>query len=147
MLFRSLAGDLVERPAAPLDETGEAPILGTGFLRNTLSNREGGADLEEFRVRQVVDRVNTVGTVWLGLTFGCAECHDHKFDPITQRDYFRLFAFFNPLDEVNRDAPLPGQLAPYRATRPGYEEARRQILLPVKAEAETLQARWERRLL
>ena len=86
--------------------------IATGFLRNTLSNREGGADLEEFRVRQVVDRTTTVGTTWLGMTLGCAECHDHKFDAISQREFYQLYAFFNDVDEVNFDAPLPGEREP-----------------------------------
>ncbi len=69
-----LAGDLV-------DEPNDSSLIATGFLRNTLSNREGGADLEEYRVEQIVDRTQMVGTIWLGLTIGCARCHDHKYDP------------------------------------------------------------------
>ena len=81
-------------PAILLPDAGDSQRIATGFLRNTLSNREGGADLEEFRVRQVADRTTTVGTTWLGLTFGCAECHDHKFDAISQREFYQLYAFF-----------------------------------------------------
>ena len=80
-----------------------------GFQRNTLTNREGGTDPEQFRVEAVIDRTNTLGTVWLGLTVGCAQCHDHKYDPITQRDYYRLFAFFNTAEEWTIDAPLGGR--------------------------------------
>jgi mono/diheme cytochrome c family protein len=87
-----IAGDL--RPGDAL-----APQVATGFHRNTPINQEGGIDLEQFRVESVVDRVNTTGTVFLGLTIGCAQCHDHKFDPISQREYYQLFAFFNNVDE------------------------------------------------
>ncbi|GMW01114.1 MAG: hypothetical protein AMXMBFR84_22510 [Candidatus Hydrogenedentota bacterium] len=93
-----LAGDLLE------DATRENRIA-TGFNRNTMINQEGGVDKEEFRIEAVFDRVNTAGTVFLGLTMACARCHDHKYDPISQREYFELFAFFNSDDEV--DLPLP----------------------------------------
>ena len=87
-----LAGDL--RPGDALE-----PRIATGFHRNTPINQEGGIDLEQFRVESIVDRVNTTGTVFLGLTIGCAQCHDHKFDPISQREFYQLFAFFNNSDE------------------------------------------------
>src|SRR5258708_40331970 len=80
-----------------------------------LTNREGGVNIEQFRFEQVVDRTNTVGTAWLGLTVGCAQCHDHKYDPISQQEYYQLFAFFNTADEVNIEAPLPGERGPYLA--------------------------------
>lgn len=83
-----LAGDL-------LPEATERQRIATGFHRNTLTNEEGGVDPEEYRVAAVVDRVNTTAEVWLGMTMGCAQCHDHKYDAITQRDYFRLFDVFN----------------------------------------------------
>lgn len=100
-------------------------ILGTGFLRQTLSNREGGADLEEFRVAQIVDRTSMVGTIWLGLTMGCARCHDHEYAPLTQAEFYRLYAFFDDADEVNIDAPLPDEVAGYQRSRPEYERRRR----------------------
>jgi len=87
-----LAGDLVAN--ATLEDR-----IATGFHRNTPINQEGGIDKEQFRVESVVDRVNTTGTVWLGLTVGCCQCHDHKFDPMSQREYYQLFAFFNTVDE------------------------------------------------
>jgi len=96
---QQLAGDLL--PDATVDER-----AATGFHRNTLTNREGGADPEEDRTKQTVDRTNTTGTVWLGLTVGCANCHTHKYDPITQREYFGLYGFFNNIDEV--DVALDG---------------------------------------
>ncbi len=83
-----LAGDLL--PYATLEQK-----VATGFNRNTQINQEGGINREQFRIEAVVDRVNTFGTAFLGLTVSCAQCHDHKFDPVTQREYYQLFAFFN----------------------------------------------------
>lgn len=90
--IEQLAGDLL--PNATEDQK-----IATGFHRNTPINQEGGIDVEQFRVDSVFDRVATTGTVWLGLTIGCAQCHDHKFDPIEQREYYQLFAFLNNQDE------------------------------------------------
>ncbi|MFN9372802.1 MAG: DUF1549 domain-containing protein [Planctomycetaceae bacterium] len=98
--IEQLAGDLL--PNARPDQH-----LATGFHRNTLTNKEGGADPEEFRVAAVVDRVNTTGSVWMGLTVGCAQCHSHKYDPLTLREYYGLFAFFNQADEADLPVPLP----------------------------------------
>src|SRR5438093_1094522 len=83
-----LAGDLL--PDATIGQQ-----IATGFHRNTQINQEGGIDPEQFRVESVLDRVNTTATVFLGVTLGCAQCHDHKFDPFTQREYYQFFAFFN----------------------------------------------------
>src|SRR4029078_13119449 len=74
-------------------------VVANGFHRNTLVNEEGGTDKEQFRVEAVMDRVNTTGSVFLGLTVGGGQCHQHKFDPISQRDYYNLFAIFNNCDE------------------------------------------------
>lgn len=87
-----LAGDLLPKAT-------ESQIIATGFHRNTQINQEGGIDKEQFRIDSVFDRVATTGSVWLGLTIGCAQCHDHKFDPIEQKEYYRLFAFLNNQDE------------------------------------------------
>ncbi len=73
--------------------------LATCFHRNHMTNGEGGRDPEESRIDYVIDRVNTTGTVWLGLTLGCVQCHTHKFDPISHQDYYEMFAFFNSIDE------------------------------------------------
>ncbi|HRI89347.1 MAG TPA: DUF1549 domain-containing protein, partial [Candidatus Hydrogenedentes bacterium] len=135
-----LAGDLL--PNATTQQR-----IGTGILRNTMSNREGGADLEEFRVRQIVARASMVGTAWLGLTIGCAQCHDHKFDPISQREFFGMYAFFNTSDEVNVNAPVGDELERHLAARPAYDAKRAEILAPAIAEIEALQAEWERRML
>ncbi|MCG8598746.1 MAG: PSD1 and planctomycete cytochrome C domain-containing protein [Verrucomicrobiales bacterium] len=92
--IRQIAGDLLPDPD-------KATLVATGFHRNTLINQEGGTDDEQFRNEEVVDRVNTTGAVWLGLTLGCAQCHTHKFDPITHKEYFEMFAFFNQGTDVN----------------------------------------------
>ena len=97
--IEQLAGDLL--PNRNLDT-----LVATGFNRNTLTNREGGTDPEQFRDEQVLDRAATLGTVWLGLTVGCAQCHNHKFDPISQKEFYQLTAFFNTQEEVNIQAPL-----------------------------------------
>ena len=80
-------------------------LVATGFHRNTLINEEGGTDQEQFRVEAVVDRVNTTGAVWLGLTVGCARCHAHKYDPISQVEYYQLFALLNNCDEPTIEVP------------------------------------------
>lgn len=132
-----IAGDLLPN-ATPGQK------VATGFHRNTLTNREGGVDNNQFRFENTVDRAATVSTVWLGLTAGCAQCHDHKFDPIPQKDFYRLFAFFDNLDEVDIDAPRPGELGPYLAARGEYQQKRRQLLDEYKVPE--LQAAWEQRL-
>ncbi|MDA9856712.1 PSD1 and planctomycete cytochrome C domain-containing protein [Rubripirellula sp.] len=90
--IEQLAGDLL--PDATVGQQ-----VATGFHRNTQINQEGGIDREQYRIDSVFDRVATTGTVWMGLTIGCAQCHDHKFDPIKQEEFYQLFAFFNDQDE------------------------------------------------
>lgn len=99
-----LAGDL--RQGSTLEQR-----VATGFHRNTQINQEGGIDKEQFRVESIIDRVNTTATVWLGLTVGCAQCHDHKYDPISQREYYQLFAFFNNADEPTIPVASPEEIA------------------------------------
>lgn len=92
-----IAGDLADAPA------------GTGFHRNAALNTEAGVDKEEARYQNLVDRVNTIGRVWMGLTIGCAQCHTHKYDPITIRDYYSFYAFFDNTedrDDAKTKAPL-----------------------------------------
>jgi hypothetical protein len=101
-VIEQLAGDLL--PKATRDQR-----VATGFHRNTLFNQEGGIDQEQFRNEFVVDRVNTTGSVFFGLTIGCCQCHDHKYDPIAQREFYQLFAFFNSCDEPTIDLPTPEQ--------------------------------------
>ncbi len=90
--LEQFAGDLL--PNATPEQK-----IATCFHRNHMTNGEGGRDKEESRIDYVIDRVNTMGTVWLGLTLGCTQCHSHKFDPITHSDYYSLNAFFNSIDE------------------------------------------------
>jgi len=96
--IEQLAGDLLDNPT-------QEQLIATGFHRNTLINQEGGTDDEQFRNESVVDRVNTTGAVWMGLTAGCAQCHTHKYDPLTQHEYYQLFAFFNSTQDVNTTSP------------------------------------------
>lgn len=105
--LEQFAGDLL--PGATPEQ-----IVATCFHRNHMTNGEGGRDPEESRVDYVIDRVNTVGTVWLGLTMGCAQCHTHKFDPIQQNEYYGLAAFFNSIDE---DGKAGGGAKPFQAYR------------------------------
>ena len=95
-VLEQFAGDLL--PNATNEQ-----LTATGFHRNTPSNYEGGIDFEQYRVEAVADRVATTGTVFLGLTVGCARCHDHKFDPVSQREFYQLFAFLNNVDEVDKE--------------------------------------------
>ena len=103
--IEQVAGDLL--PGASVSQR-----VATGFHRNTMINEEGGADVEEFRFASIVDRVATTGAVWLGLTIQCAQCHSHKFDPITQREYYRFLAFFDNVDEP--ELPLPDPAIAHR---------------------------------
>ena len=87
-LTEQLAGDLL--PNATQDQ-----LVATGFLRHSMLNEEGGVDPEQFRMDAMFDRMDAVGKAMLGLTIQCAQCHNHKFDPLTQEEYFGLFAFLN----------------------------------------------------
>jgi hypothetical protein len=107
--IEQLAGDLL--PDATDDQK-----IATGFHRNTLTNTEGGTNAEEFRSAAIVDRVNTTFQVWMGTTMACAQCHNHKYDPLTQKEYFQAYAIFNNCEDANtaNDAPfvemaLPGK--------------------------------------
>lgn len=98
--LEQLAGDLLPNPT-------EDQLIATAFHRNTTTNSEGGTDDEEFRNAAIVDRVNTTMAVWMGTTIACAQCHDHKYDPFTQQDYFRLFAFLNNTEDADRNDEAP----------------------------------------
>ena len=104
-----LAGDLLPRPANPDDRRDQ--LLATAFNRNHQQTQEGGVVDEEYRTEYVADRVATFGKAFLGLTTECARCHDHKYDPISQKDYFSLFAFFNSNSERGQ-IPYNGEAAP-----------------------------------
>ena len=90
-----LAGDLLPDPT-------DDQLIATAFHRNTMTNSEGGTDDEQFRNEAVIDRVNTTMQVWMGTTIACAQCHNHKYDPITQKEYFEFFAFFNNTEDSDR---------------------------------------------
>ena len=134
-VVEQVAGDLLPEPST-------SQLVATGFHRNTLLNLEGGIDFEQYRVEAVADRVDATGAVFLGLTVGCARCHDHKYDPISQREYYRLFAFFNNIDELAADwgeagrrrahEPLlffgsPEELAKKQAVRAQLEALEREL--------------------
>src|SRR5262249_23875660 len=113
--IEQLAGDLL--PSATLEQR-----IASGFNRNHMINFEGGAIPEEYHTAYLVDRVNTTGTVWLGLTIGCAQCHDHKFDPITQKEFYQLFAFFHNVPENGLDGSK-GNAAPLlKVPSPGQKQ-------------------------
>jgi cytochrome c553 len=125
-----LAGDLIDTNSLPPRASCLDPLIATGFHRNTQINQEGGIDPEQFRVESVMDRVNTTATAFLGLTLACAQCHDHKFDPFTQRDYYQFYAFFNNTieDGHGKDAPegvleIPGENEAADNARQELEEA------------------------
>jgi len=106
--IEQLAGDLLPDPS-------EDQIVATAFHRNTMQNDEGGTDDEEFRVAAVVDRVNTTMQVWMATTMGCCQCHSHKYDPLSQREYYQVFAFLNQTADADRGDSEP-VLATWRKT-------------------------------
>jgi hypothetical protein len=113
--IEQIAGDLL--PGAGLEAR-----IASGFHRNHMINFEGGAFPEEYHTAYIVDRVNTTAAVWLGLTVACAQCHDHKYDPITQKDFYQLFAFFNNVPENGLDGRT-GNSKPFIQTPTPEEEA------------------------
>lgn len=108
--IEQIAGDLL--PNATLEQR-----MATAFHRNTMTNTEGGTDDEEFRVAAVKDRIETTARVWMGLSLQCANCHDHKFDPLTQREYYQLFAVFNQTADADRGDEAPVIEAPTELSR------------------------------
>src|SRR5262249_9021825 len=156
---QQVAGDLL--PGAPLEQR-----MATAFHRNTMTNTEGGTDDEEFRVAAVKDRVDTTLQVWMGLTMGCAKCHNHKYDPISNKEYYRFYAFFNqtadndqPDERPTLPAPTPRQQEQTRqldAPLPRLKQRRAELAPPLADEKQphhparparaAAQARWEARL-
>ncbi len=127
-----LAGDLLPHPT-------QEQRIATAFHRNTMTNTEGGTDDEEFRVAAVKDRVDTTLQVWMGLTIGCAKCHSHKYDPITQADYYRFFAFFNqtadndqPDERPTLTVPTPQQQEQNRRISTRIAELKKQLREPAR---------------
>ena len=119
-VIEQLAGDML--PNATIEQK-----IATGFNRNTQLNGEGGIDVEQFRIESVLDRTNTFGTAFLGLTVGCAQCHDHKFDPIKQREYYQLSAFFNNSVDDGHGKPVPGGLLEFPDERPSAADRDRDL--------------------
>jgi hypothetical protein len=113
--IEQLAGDQLPQPT--LEQR-----IATGFQRNHRGNGEGGIIAEEFAVEYAVDRVETTGTVWLGLTIGCARCHDHKYDPVTQKEFYQLFALYNQVPERGRAVKV-GNSPPYLLTPTREQQA------------------------
>ena len=105
-VIEQIAGDLLPQPSTD-------QLIATGFHRNTPSNFEGGIDFEQYRVEAVADRVATTGSVFLGLTLGCARCHDHKYDPISQREFYQIYAFYNNTTEISSEAERSEFYRPY----------------------------------
>lgn len=138
--IEQLAGDLL--PDGTLSQK-----VATGFQRQTLTNKEGGVDQEEFRCKATVDRTSTLGAVWLGLTVGCAECHTHKYDPISQREFYQLYAFFNDASEKDLPAPRPEELGKYNAAMEKWkkenEHLKSALAKHVKSDLAEAQAKWE----
>jgi hypothetical protein len=118
-----IAGDLL--PDAKPEQ-----ILATGFNRNHMINFEGGAIPEEYQAEYLVDRVDTTATVWMGMTMGCSRCHDHKYDPISQKDFYRFAAFFNGIPERGLDG-IRGNAAPVLAF-PSPEQKQREAFLSAR---------------
>jgi hypothetical protein len=123
--IEQIAGDL-------LPNSTEQQKIATGFHRQTLTNREGGVDKEEFRCKATVDRTSTTGTVWLGLSVGCAECHSHKFDPISQREFYQLYSFFNNASERDVPAPTAEEIAASQSATFAWEKRLSELERPLK---------------
>jgi mono/diheme cytochrome c family protein len=147
-----IAGDML--PAATIDQK-----IATGFHRNTMLNEEGGIDPEENRFEILIDRVNTTATVWLGSTIGCAQCHNHKYDPFTQKDYYRLMAFFDNAEyQIAGEGSGRSVLEPQISLpTPEQEDKRKSLDAEIKQlkarldtqtpELDAEQAKWERDML
>ncbi|HYT93695.1 MAG TPA: PSD1 and planctomycete cytochrome C domain-containing protein [Gemmataceae bacterium] len=142
-----LAGDLL--PGATVRQK-----VASGFNRNHMINFEGGAIPAEYHNNYIVDRVNTTSTVWLGLTTACAQCHDHKYDPISQKEYYQLYAFFHNVPENGLDgsrgnaapvlkAPTPAQAKRLRELDAAIQETERKLATP-DPKLDEAQAAWER---
>ncbi|MGE0608384.1 MAG: PSD1 and planctomycete cytochrome C domain-containing protein [Pirellulales bacterium] len=144
--IEQLAGDLLPNPTIEQQ-------IASGFNRNHMTNFEGGAIPEEYHTAYIVDRVNTTGTVWLGLSIGCAQCHDHKYDPITQKEFYQFYAFFHNVPEKGLDG-YNGNAMPFIKTpseeqseqlaqlRAAAEQAEQHLAEPM-ADIDAAQSAWE----
>ena len=148
-----LAGDLL--PNATVDQK-----IATGFNRNEMVNFEGGADPDEYATKYVIGRVDTTSKTFLGTTFACAECHDHKYDPISQKEYYQFYAFFNTVDEKgldgNKESPAPRLFVPSPEQETGLMKLKKEIesleaelkklLETPNSEIDSAQAVWEKKM-
>ncbi len=149
-----LAGDLLAKRNQANAEDALALQIASGFNRNHMINYEGGAIAEEYLHAYLIDRVNTTTTVWLGLTYACAQCHDHKYDPISQKEFYQMFAFFNSVPESGLDGNFgnakPFLQLPTPAEKQRLAELDEQIkaaqaaLQPEEEKLPPLQAAWEK---
>ncbi len=155
--IEQIAGDMLPKPTTD-------QLIATGFHRNTLINQEGGNDPDEARFEILVDRVSTTSTVWLGSTMACAQCHNHKYDPFSQKDFYRLYAFFNSseweygfqgegMDDTTRwvkepilDLPTPEQDVKRAALEAEIKQIETKLKTPTP-ELEAAQTAWEREML
>ncbi|MCI0681910.1 MAG: DUF1553 domain-containing protein [Gemmataceae bacterium] len=131
--IEQLAGDMLPNPT--LDQR-----IATGFNRNHRGNSEGGVIPEEYAVEYVVDRVDTTATVWLGLTAGCAKCHNHKYDPVSQREFYQLFAYFNNVPERGK-ALKYGNSPPYIKSPTREQQVKMKLL---EAQVRAAQGEWQK---
>jgi hypothetical protein len=150
--IEQIAGDMLPHPT-------DAQLIATGFNRNTLLNREGGIDPEEYHWYALIDRVDTTASVWLGITLGCAQCHNHKFDPFMQKDYYRFLAFFdngdykiqhlgqgeNEEEEPKLELPTPAQAAESKKLRTQIADLETKLDTSTP-ELEAAQNEWESKL-
>jgi hypothetical protein len=130
-IVEQIAGDLL--PGATQDQ-----VVATGFLRNSMINEEGGVDPEQFRMEAMFDRMDAIGKSMLGLTVQCAQCHTHKYDPIEQTDYYRMFAFLNNCDE--------GQIAAYTDEERAQWDATRQVIDRIERDLRDENPNWPERM-
>ena len=149
--MEQIAGDMLPNPT--VDQ-----LIASGFHRNAMTNEEGGIDPEEARYEMLVDRVNTTATVWLGTTLGCAQCHNHKYDPFTQKEYYRMMAFFQNSDydsktfgdgtryfEATIDVPTPEQEAKRKTIQGEIDQLQATLKTETPALARA-QAAWEQEM-
>ncbi len=142
--LEQLAGDLLPNPTTD-------QLVATAFHRNTMTNFEGGTIDEEFRVAAVKDRIATTGQVWMGLTVGCAQCHSHKFDPISQTDYYRFFGVFNQTEDADRNdeepkmpLPTPEEVAKTAQVKEQIAMLEKELKAATSPELEAEEVAWEK---
>ena len=144
--IEQIAGDLLPDPAKPAPTQDQ--LIATAFHRNTMTNTEGGTDDEEFRVAAVKDRADVTIQAWMGLTMGCAQCHTHKFDPITHREYYSLYAIFNQTEDADRGDESPTIPTPGKDQQEQKAKLEAQIVaaeeeIKKSAALAAAQAKWE----